>query len=157
MKSDFNQAWWRFALGVTFARLEQLVWKFDVGVETGEKGYANVPTPNELTTIIAGFLEQKDQLLLGDVTRLEKMQLYSKDYLAPVYQNGQQHSQQQWTTAKPSLRYQLQNLSPSEVRERAWNIVPREVSPTEANWCVEGFCRRWWEIDYVEHILNTAK
>lgn len=156
MQNHYYPPHWKFALRTTFTRLEQLILRFDVVAETGAKGYTGVPLPDELLTIIDGFLSEQEQLVEGDVRRLQQMRDYLQKHLVPIYHAGRQLAQNQWHDALPEQRRYLADLTLKDVRRTAWSSVPTHAGSTEANWFVEGFCYTWWHDEYPEYLLSTA-
>lgn len=146
---------WRFALGATFARLEQLTWEFDVVAETGKHAYAGVPSPNTLVLIIDGFLSEPERLMGGNIGRLYRMRAYLQQQLEPIYQAGQQQAQQHWRDASLPQCHQFLTYTPEDIRGVAWRAVPADTHPTEANWFVEGFCYAW-ACEYGPFILSLG-
>ena len=144
---------WEFALITALVRLEYLVWNFDFVTEVGEQGYVGVQTPEMLNGIIAGFLDECAWLFEGDQTRLIKMQMCITDQLGPAYHAGQATAQSVRQRASVVEHQQLLNAAVADVRQMGSERVPTNVSPPAGSWFMEGFCRQWWQIEYI-HCLR---
>ncbi len=132
-------AHWLFALGQAYARLEQLVWGFDFTAEVGKHAYVGVPEPDELVSIIEGFLGEEDDLFGGDISRLEQMRTAIQETITPAYQAGQEAAHQ-WVATDLKEKYEKAADSDPIIAE-AWKLVPGAFGPSAASWFVEGVCR----------------
>ena len=143
---------WNFAFGQALFGLERLVSYFDFTAERGIRNFAGVPTPDDLISIIDGFLSERELLLGGDVTRLEQARARIVQAIAPAFSAGEDAARQRWANASPSDRAQIAALDRSEVSAEAFNMTVGVFSPPEADWFVQGFCRRWYEIDLFDYL-----
>lgn len=143
---------WNFALAVAIFRLEELVWSFDVMKETGDMGYSSVPAPEDLLRIANSFLNEPQYLHNNDQVRLRHIADYLNEHLLKVYLLGQERAHSYWTGVDTNERNSLLAFSVSEVRSEAINELPEDLSLSEQNWFIEGFCRSWWQVEYIAYI-----
>lgn len=148
---------WEFALASVLAKMEQLVWRFDITAEFVGKAYADVPEPEKLRDIIIGFLSERDWLMEGDISRLEKAEQYLLKHITPVYRLGQEKARQFWQHANSAQHATLVHFTPSDVVAEARSLMPDTISATEQSWFVEGFCRTWWKEEYIAYVLRQAE
>lgn len=147
---------WRFALATAYARLEELIWRFDMEAEAGKHAFADVG-PGYLTTIIDGFLSERDRLLPSSIKRLQRMRDYLQERLAPLYLAGQERAHQRWSNASPEERPQFFSLEPEDIRQEARSALPSEdLNLTEESWFIEGFARKWSD-EWMEYAKSTLE
>jgi hypothetical protein len=108
-----------------------------------------------LVEVIDGLLSVREHLLGGDVAQLIKLKATLEDTLAAAVERGKLAAQEYWAQASPDERALLATLMPEVVIAKAWERLPENTDTNQANWFVEGFCRQWWLVEYLNYVCNT--
>jgi hypothetical protein len=143
-----------FVLGQAFGRLERLTLDFDFERERRAANFVDLQ-PNELAAIIDDLLSVRELLPAGNVAVLIKLKAILEGTIAAIFEQGQLAAQEYWSQATPDERTQLAKLMPNVVIAKAWEHVPENTDTNQANWFVEGFCRQWWLVEYLNYIYGT--
>jgi hypothetical protein len=154
MSFDTNLGHVRFALAVAFAKLEQLVWDFDIHSELQNRTFVGLPQPNELSSIIEQFLGEPE-IFAGDKRRLQQLKSDITSLIQPAFLAGQTYASSRWLHSTAEERESLSLWQPIDVLTAARSVLHPTYSPTESSWFTEGFCRTWWEVEYVAYVLGN--
>lgn len=139
---DMSLPHWRFAFGAAYEALKRLIENFNFSEElSGHARYVGGPDPTELIAIIDGFLTERKSLPDGNISELERLRTTLEQKIVPAYRTGQWMASQRWVKSSPKERAELAELDADRVTSEAWNNMPDNMSSSEANWFVEGFCR----------------
>jgi hypothetical protein len=143
-----------FVLGQAFGRLERLTLDFDFERERRAANFVDLQ-PKELAAIIDDLLSVRELLPGGNVAVLVKLKAILEGTIAAIFEQGQLAAQEYWAQASPDERAHLATLMPEVVIAKAWEHVSENTDTNQANWFIEGFCRQWWLVEYLNYVYNT--
>ena len=139
-----NRPHWQFALGCAMLWLREQVRAFDFHSSlSGHAAYVGT-TPEQLISYIDGFLAERQFVPGGTATELGELRTELLESIAPAYEAGKTVAHSIWAaTVNDDEREKLQTTPPENVMTDGWQHVPGELSTSQANWFVEGFCYNW--------------
>ena len=135
---------WQFALACAVKYMRQVIFEFDFHNSlSGHAVYVGI-TPELLSESIDGFLSERESVPGGTVTELEDLRKKLLEAVAPAYEAGRNTAHSAWAIAThDEEREKLLSTPPEDIMLDAWRHVPLELSSSQANWFVEGFCSTW--------------
>ena len=151
---------WQFALACAVAWLHEKVYTFNFKKSlSGDAAYVGI-TPQGMVSSIDGFLSEKEIVPGGTASELEQLRGKLLESITPAYQSGNTTAHRLWVAAHDDERTRLMNTTPEDVAAEAWKRVPSDLSSSQANWFVEGFCYRWaqeWFAFQISHLNSQPQ
>lgn len=148
---------WSFAFGTALDRLENLIWQFDAIAEADhkQKAYTEIK-PSFLLHIIEGFLDEKENLMPSDISRLHKMHNFINQNILQTYNAGLAAGYARWDNTLDEEKSQFVDYDFSDYQQEAIEQAPESISLTEKNWFIEGYALGWRE-KWMKYLIEQAK
>jgi hypothetical protein len=136
---------WEFALNNAFARLQTLIWSFDELREKSGFVVVNTQKPDEISTILDGFLDEVQWLNSGEVRLLERLKESLSQNVTPAFESGRNAAAEIWSSAPPNGQRNLLKTADEVILAEAENHLQKldigELS--DQAWFIEGFFLQW--------------
>jgi hypothetical protein len=136
---------WEFALHNALARLQTLIWRFHELQEESQFTAVGEQKPEEMLSIIEGFLGETQWLDRMDIRLLERLKDSLLRHVTPAYESGRGAAAKIWSSSPPDDRRKLLKSADELILSKAQNRLAKMKLEKRSDraWFIEGFFLQW--------------
>jgi hypothetical protein len=136
---------WEFALHNALARLQTLIWRFHELQEESQFTAVGAQGPDEMFSIIDGFLGETQWLDRMDTRLLERLKESLLRHVTPAYESGRGAAAKIWSSAPIDDQRKLLKTDDDVILSKAQNRLAKMKLEKRSDraWFIEGFFLQW--------------